>query len=69
MDLRVIIIIIMVEHKIRSYHIGIFRSHLPIFSLGVRRLYVRCVYIQLLSGLFYKGPSVECGNAIPFSCL
>jgi hypothetical protein len=31
----------MVDHKICSEHTGIFRSYLPIFSLGVQRLYVR----------------------------
>jgi hypothetical protein len=33
-------IIIMVDHKIYSNHIGMSRSHLPIFSLGIRHLYV-----------------------------
>jgi hypothetical protein len=59
--LIITIINIMVDHKICPDHIGIFRSHLPMFSLGVRRLYVRWVYILLLCGLFYKGPSFECG--------
>jgi len=31
----------MVDHKICSDHIGLFKSHRPIFSLGVRRLYAR----------------------------
>jgi hypothetical protein len=46
-----IIINIMVDHKIYSDHIGIFRSHIPISSLGVRRLCVLWVYTQLLCGL------------------
>jgi hypothetical protein len=51
--ITIIIIIInnVVDHKISSDHTGIFKSYLPIFSLGVRRLYVLWVYIQLLSGL------------------
>jgi hypothetical protein len=65
----IIIINIMVDYKLCSDHIGIFKSQLPIFSLGVRRLYVRRVYIQLLCGLIYKRPPVECGHTIPFSCL
>jgi hypothetical protein len=65
----IIIMIIIVDHKVCSDHIGTFRSHLPIFSLGVRRLYVIWVYIKLLYGLFYKGPSIECGHVIPFYCL
>jgi hypothetical protein len=48
------IINIMVDHKICSDHVGIFRNHLPIFSLGVRRLYVLWVYIQLLCGIFCR---------------
>jgi hypothetical protein len=56
-----LIINIMVDHKICSDHIGIFRSHLPIFSLGVRRLCVRWVYIQLLCGIFYKGHCWQSG--------
>jgi hypothetical protein len=59
----------MVDHNLCSDHIGILRSHLPIFSLGVQRLYVQWVYIQLLCRLFYKGPSVECGHAIAFTSL
>jgi hypothetical protein len=40
----IIIIIInnvVVDHKICSDHTGICRRHLPIFSFGIRRLYVR----------------------------
>jgi hypothetical protein len=50
----IIIINFMIDHKICSNHIGIFRRHLPIFSLGVHRLYALWVYIHLLCGLVYK---------------
>jgi hypothetical protein len=45
---------IMVDHKICSDHVGIFRSHLTIFSLGVRRFYILWVNIQLLCGIFCR---------------